>query len=134
MAEARASVVKAEQLLAEDRAQDAIAELGPALVLLLGEESIRARVALARAYMTMPKLRNRAEGVLTEAIRDSPKDPTLHALLGRLHGMRGQRDAAIASFRKALELAPGHTDYQAELDAATTAPQEPPKTGRMRRG
>ena len=48
--------------------------------------------------------------------------------------MRGHRDAAIASFRKALELAPGHADYQAELDAATTAPQEPPKTGRMRRG
>ena len=134
MAEARESVVKAEQLLAEGRAQDAIAELGPALVLLLGEESIRARVALARAYMTMPKLRGRAEGVLTEAIRDSPQDPGLYVLLGRLHVLRGHREPAIASFRKALELAPGHAEAQAELDAAGAAPEEPPKTGRMRRG
>ncbi len=134
MAEALNSVGKAEQLLADDRAQDAIAELGPALVLLLGEESIRARVALARAYMTMPKLRGRAEGILTEAIRDSPKDPALHLLLGRLHAQRGKREAAIASFRKVLELAPGHVDAQAELDAVTAAPQDAPKTGRMKRG
>ena len=134
MAEARNSVGKAEQLLADDRAQDAIAELGPALVLLLGEESIRARVALARAYMTMPKLRGRAEGILTEAIRDSPKDPALHLLLGRLHAQRGKREAAIASLRKALELAPGDVDAQAELDAVTAAPQDAPKTGRMKHG
>ncbi len=134
MAEARNSVGKAEQLLADDRAQDAIAELGPALVLLLGEESIRARVALARAYMTMPKLRGRAEGILTEAIRDSPKDPALHLLLGRLNAQRGKREAAIASFRKALELAPGHVEAQAELDAVSAAPQDEPKAGRAKRG
>ena len=130
LAEARASVVKAEQLLAEDRPQDAIAELGPALVLLLGEESIRARVALARAYMTMPKLRGRAEGVLTEAIRDSPKDPALHVLLGRLNAQRGNRDAAIASFRKALELAPGHVEAQTELDRADSEPDRKMKSKR----
>jgi hypothetical protein len=134
MAEARDSVGKAEQLLAEGRAADAIAELGPALVLLLGEESIRARVALARAYMTMPKLRGRAEGILTEAIRDSPKDPALHVLLGRLHAQREKRDAAVASFRKALELAPGHAEAQAELDAVAKPPQEAPRTGRSKRG
>jgi len=133
MEQARASVRKAEELLGEDRAQDAIAELGPALVLLLGEESIRARVALARAYMTMPKLRGRAEGVLTEAIRDSPKDPALHVLLGRLHAQRGHRDAAIASFRKALELAPGHGEAQGELDAVLATPEEPSKAGRTKR-
>ena len=125
---ARASVVKAEQLLAEDRAQDAIAELGPALVLLLGEDSIRARTALARAYITMPKLRGRAEGVLTEAIRDSPRDPVLHLLLGRLHFLRGRRDAAIASLRKALELSPGNREAQAELDAVTAAPPDSAST------
>jgi tetratricopeptide (TPR) repeat protein len=135
MAQARESVVKAEELLAEGRAQDAIAELGPALVLLLGDESIRARVALARAYMTMPKLRGRAEGVLTEAIRDSPKDPVLHVLLGRLHAQRGNRDAAIASLKKALDLAPGHGEAQAELDAVMAeAPQDAAKTGRAKRG
>ena len=133
MAAARDSVGKAEGLLAEGRAQDAIAELGPALVLLLGEESIRARVALARAYMTMPKLRGRAEGVLAEAIKDSPKDPTLHVLLGQLHVQRGNRDAATASFRNALTIAPGDADAQAELDALAGPPQDAPKTGRHRR-
>ena len=133
MAAARASVVRAEELLAAEKAQDAIAELGPALVLLLGEESIRARVVLARSYMTMPKLRGRAEGILTEAIRDSPKDPALHVLLGRVHVLRGNRDPAMASFRKALELAPGHAEAQAELDAVATA-QDATKTGRAKRG
>src|SRR5687768_15200955 len=130
MDEARASVVKAEKLLAENRAQDAIAELGPALVLLLGEESIRARKALARAYITMPKLRGRAEGVLTEAIRDSAQDPILHLLLGRLHGLRGNRDAAVASLKKALELEPGNAEARAELEAISGAPSDPQKTGR----
>ena len=97
MKAARESVVRAEELLAADKAQDAIAELGPALVLLLGEESIRARVVLARAYMTLPKLRGRAEAILTEAIRDSPKDPALHLLLGRVHVLRGNRDPAMAA-------------------------------------
>ena len=46
----------------------------------------------------------------------------------------GTATPAIASFRKALEMAPGHAEAQAELDAVTAAPQEPPKTGRMRRG
>ena len=133
LATARESVGKAEQLLSEGRAQDAIAELGPALVLLLGEESIRARVALARAYMTMPKLRGRAEGVLTEAIRDSPKDPALHLLLGRLHVQRGNRDPAITSFRNALKIAPGDADAQAELDALGVPAPDAPKTGRHRR-
>jgi tetratricopeptide (TPR) repeat protein len=130
---ARESVVKAEKLLSEDRAQDAIAELGPALVLLLGDESIRARVALARAYMTMPKLRGRAEGVLTEAIKDSPQDPALHVLLGRLHVLRGNRDAATTAFRGALKIAPADADAQAELDALAGGPQDAPKTGRHRR-
>ena len=133
MAAARGSVGRAEQLLADGRAQDAIAELGPALVLLLGDESIRARVVLARAYMTMPKLRGRAEGVLTEAIRDSPKDPALHVLLGRLHVQRENRDAAIAAFKGALKIAPGDADAQAELQALAGPPQDTPKTGRHRR-
>jgi Flp pilus assembly protein TadD len=133
LAAARESVVKAEKLLAEDRAQDAIAELGPALVLLLGEESIRARVALARAYMTMPKLRGRAEGVLTEAIKDSPNDPALPVLLGRLHVLRGNRDAATAAFRGALKIAPDDADAKAELEALAGGPQDEPKTGRHRR-
>ena len=128
MEEARASVEKAERLLAENRPQDAIAELGPALVLLLGEESIRARTVLARAYITMPKLRGRAEGVLSEAIRDSPRDATLHLLLGRLHGLRGNRDAAVASLRKSLELSPGNAEAKAELEALSgTSPG--PQTG-----
>jgi Flp pilus assembly protein TadD len=130
MAAARASVGKAEQLLSEGRAQDAIAELGPALVLLLGDDSIRARVALARAYMTMPKLRGRAEGVLTEAIKDSPKDPALHVLLGRLQVQRGNTDAAIAAFRGALKVAPEDADARAELDALHAPSEDAPKSGR----
>jgi len=51
-----------------------------------------------------------------------------------LHAQRGKRDAAIASFRKALELAPGHGEAQAELEAVTTAPEDEPKTGRTKRG
>ena len=130
---ARASVGRAEQLLSEGRAQDAIAELGPALVLLLGDESIRARVVLARAYMTMPKLQGRAEGILTEAIRDSPKDPALHVLLGRLHVQRGNRDGALAAFKSAQKLAPEDADARAEIEALAGPPQDAPKTGRHRR-
>jgi tetratricopeptide (TPR) repeat protein len=133
LAAARASVGQAEKLLAEGRAQDAIAELGPALVLLLGEESIRARVVLARAYMTMPKLRGRAEGVLTEAIRDSPKDPVLHVLLGQLQVQRGNRDAAIAAFRNALKISPENAEAIAELDALAGPSQDASKGGRTGR-
>jgi Flp pilus assembly protein TadD len=70
---------------------------------------------------------------LTEAIRDSPKDPALHLLLGRLHVQRGHRDPAIVSFRKALELAPGLAEAQAELDAVASA-EDATKTGRAKRG
>ena len=70
--------------------------------------------------MTMPKLRGRAEAVLTEAIRDSPQDPGLHVLLGRLHACAATAPPPSASFRKALELAPGHAEAQAEL--GTPAP------------
>ena len=41
--------------------------------------------------------------------------------------------AAMASFRKALEIAPGHAEAQAELDAVATA-QDAPMTGRTKRG
>ena len=118
MAEARESVGKAEQLLAEDRPKDAVEALGPALVYLLGEESIRARLTLARAYMKMPKMLGRADAVLTEAIRDSPRNPDLHVAMGRLLAMRNERPAAMVAFKKALEIAPDHADARAEVEAA----------------
>jgi hypothetical protein len=116
--EARDSVGKAEQLLAEGRSRDAVDALGPALLHLLGDESIRARLVLARAYMTMPKMLGRADSVLAEAIRDSPKNADLHVAQGRLLTLRGDRTKAAAAFRRALEIAPAHPEAIAEVEGA----------------
>jgi hypothetical protein len=128
--EARDSVGKAEGLLAEGRGREAVDALGPALLHLLGEESIRARLVLARAYMTMPKMLGRADAVLTEAIRDSPKNADLHVAQGRLYALRGDRAKAATAFRRALEIAPAHPDAMAEADAAGPADPTPPGAGR----
>ena len=131
LAEARASVDVAEKLIAEDRPKEAVEALGDALVYLLGDESIRARLVLARALMKMPKMHGRADAVLNQAIRDSPKNPELHVARGRLHRLRGDRAAAEASFRRALELAPGHAEALAESqDAGAAADPSHPGAGR----
>ena len=108
---------KADKLLADGRAQDAIAELGPALVLLLGEESIRARVVLARAYTTMPKLRGRAEGVLTEAIRDSPRIPSSTSTSAACTRSAGNREAATRVLPQGAGARARTRRDQTELDA-----------------
>jgi hypothetical protein len=132
LAEARASVGAAEKLIAEDKPKEAVDALGPALLHLLGEESIRARLVLARAMMMLPKMYGRADSVLTQALRDSPLNPDLHVAHGRLYRLRGDRAAAAASFRRALELAPSHPEALAESQAGAGAP-DPSQSGAGRR-
>ena len=116
MEEARASVGKAEEILASGQPKEAVSALGPALVYLLGEESIRARLTLARAYMMMPKMLGRADAVLTEALRDSPKNADLHVAMGRLLLLRNERPGAMVAFKKALELVPDHPEARAAVE------------------
>jgi hypothetical protein len=132
LAEARASVGVAERLIAEDKPKEAVDALGPALLHLLGDESIRARLVLARAMMMVPKMYGRADSVLTQALRDSPLNPDLHVAHGRLYRLRGDRAAAAAAFRRALELAPSHPEALAESQSGTVAP-DPSQPGAGRR-
>ena len=132
LAAARASVGVAEKLIAEDRPKDAVDALGPALDHLLGEESIRARLVLARAMMMIPKMYGRADSVLTQALRDSPLNPDLYVAHGRLFRLRGDRAAAAAALRRALELSPGHAEALAETQAGS-AGIDPSQPGAGRR-
>lgn len=70
-----------------------------------------------------------AEKYLTDAVKLVPRDPTVHEHLGDVLAARGERDRALQSYRKALDLDPDSKDVEkirskiAELErkAQTTA-------------
>jgi len=53
--------------------------------------------------------------LLEQAVAQSPLDPDIHALLGILHDQQNQPERAALHFRRALYLAPGHTESLAHL-------------------
>ena len=75
-----------------------------------------ALLALAEAALAM-----REPGIAQNALKQrfavAPDDPNAHTLLGRARRMAADAAGAEASFRRALELAPGHVDALAALAA-----------------
>jgi tetratricopeptide (TPR) repeat protein len=70
-----------------------------------------AQELLDKIYMLQKNKENEERGrdtldTLKETLRKNAADTSLHIRLGELYRKSGQEDAAIASFRKAIELAP----------------------------
>lgn len=114
---AEESVKRGEEYLAEGKYWDAIRLLEPAVNALSGTWKVRARLALARAYLKNPHWVKRAEDVLHAITREDGRSAEAFFLLGRLYKQGGLRSRAASMFRKALEAKPDHEQAAAELAA-----------------
>ncbi|HXB57816.1 MAG TPA: protein kinase [Vicinamibacteria bacterium] len=102
------SIRQAERLLKEEKFWDAIQLLESAIRRVEGAPRVRAKVALAQAYMKNPKWLKRAEEVLQGALRENPAYVDAYVVLGSIYRASGLVGRAAATYRKALELHPGH--------------------------
>ena len=91
----------------------------------------RARLLLARAYLTHPGTEKQAEQVLLAALREAPENVEALVLLGKTYERAGVTARAAAMYRKALDLRPRHREAKAALDALGPAPSpaSDPKAG-----
>jgi serine/threonine protein kinase len=121
------SLRKAQELVREGKAQEAVELIGPGLAFLQGRDLLRARVTLARAYMKIPKWLRRAEEVLQAVLHEAPDLAEAHVALGDLYLATNQRARAASSFRRALEVDPKSAEARERLEAAGGgAKNEPP--------
>jgi serine/threonine protein kinase len=109
------SIRQAERLLKEEKFWDAIQLLEPAIGRVEGAPRLRAKVALAQAYMKNPKWLKRAEEVLHGVLRENPGHADAYVVLGSIYRAGGLVGRAAATYRKALELQPGHPKAVQEL-------------------
>lgn len=124
------SIRRAEKYLVEERYWDAIQLLEPVIPTATGKWKLRARLALARAYLKNPHWLKRAEQQLQSIVREEGENAEAYFLLGMLYKQGGLRSRAVSMFRKALEAKPDHEQAAAEL--AGLAPEEapsPPESG-----
>lgn len=70
------------------------------------------------AYRINPEYLDRLLELSKDAIALSPTRPQLYYITGRAHILRGEKDEALADFRKAAELAPNVFDAHWNLFAA----------------
>jgi serine/threonine protein kinase len=113
--EAMQSIRSAERLIKEEKFWDAIQLLEAVIRRVEGAPRLRAKVALAQAYMKNPKWLKRAEEVLQGVLRESPGHLEAHLGLGSIYRASGLMSRAAASYKKALELQPGHPKATQEL-------------------
>jgi serine/threonine-protein kinase len=118
-----------EQLLEKEKYWDAIQQLEKGIPRVRGQLRLRARVALARAYMKNPKWLKRAEQVLQATIGENPRYAEAYVVLGSLYGAGQLLSRASAMYRKALQLEPGHPQARAALASL----EEPSEAGPLRR-
>jgi hypothetical protein len=109
------SIRHAERLLKEEKFWDAIQLLESAIGRVEGAPRLRAKVALAQAYMKNPKWLKRAEEVLHGVLRENPGYTDAYVVLGSIYRAGGLVSRAAATYRKALELQPGHPKAVQEL-------------------
>jgi serine/threonine protein kinase len=109
------SIRQAERLMKEEKFWDAIQLLESAIRRVEGAPRVRAKVVLAQDYMKNPKWQKRAEEVLQSALRENPAHTDAHLVLGSLYRAGGLVSRAAASYRKVLELQPGHPKAAQEL-------------------
>ncbi len=78
------------------------------------ENSIESLLGLARMSLAY-KDYDGASGYITRVLEIDPKEPRAWLLKGGLEELRGEKEAAEAVYRKALELAPGNPMFEISL-------------------
>jgi tetratricopeptide (TPR) repeat protein len=114
-----------EKHLEESRYWDAIQCFEGALDHVDGALKQRALLGLARGLMRNPNWVKRAEETLQELLRLAPKHVEGLLELGLLYKASGLKSRALATFRRLLEVEPGHE--QALLLAGELEPPPPPE-------
>jgi tetratricopeptide (TPR) repeat protein len=115
------AVERAAESLAAERYWEVIRILERAVPRADGVLKQRGRVLLARAYARTPDWAKQAEELLLTVVQQDPSHAEAHFHLGVIYRNQGLRARALKSFRRVLELAPGHVDAQrfaAELQDA----------------
>lgn len=126
-----AAVARAAESFAAERYWEVIQILEKAVPRADGALKQRGRVLLARAYARTPDWAKQAEELLLAAVQQDPSHVEAHFHLGVIYRSQGLRGRAAKSFRRVLELAPGHPDAQrfaSELQDAAKLPD----AGRLR--
>ncbi len=112
---AQQNYVRAKSLIERGRFTDAAASLENAIS-LDGKEA-KYPLALGRLLARNPRLRQRAEVVLLEAIRIDPAMVDPYLILGKLYGKTARPEDAARMFREVLRWEPGHLEATALLNA-----------------
>lgn len=97
---------------------------------------VRARVLLARAYLSHAGTEKQAEQVLLAALRDAPDHVDALVLLGRAYERAGVKTRAAGMYHRALELRPRHREALQALEALEPSTPAAPGgglLGRLRR-
>jgi tetratricopeptide (TPR) repeat protein len=66
------------------------------------------RMDLARVYRQQDRLDDALQ-CAAEAVEGAPRNPNAHYLLGGMRALVGESEVALASYRRCLDLQPGHT-------------------------
>jgi tetratricopeptide (TPR) repeat protein len=128
------SLRAAQECVRDNKVQEAVQLLGPALAFLQGRDLYRARVTLARAYMKTPKWMRRAEEVLHAVLHEAPEVVEAHVALGDLYLATGQPARAAAALRRAVELDPKNAEARERLELLGAGPKdEPPPPSGLKR-
>jgi Tfp pilus assembly protein PilF len=122
-----AAVERAAESLAAERYWEVIRILERAVPRADGALKQRGRVLLARAYARTPDWAKQAEELLLTVVQQDPSHVEAHLHLGVIYRHQGLRGRALKSFRRVLELAPGHAEAQ-----RFAAELQDPEGGRLR--
>ncbi|MFN8096245.1 MAG: DnaJ domain-containing protein [Vicinamibacteria bacterium] len=107
-----AAVERAAASFAAERYWEVIQILEKAVPRAEGPLKRRGRLLLARAYARTPDWVKQAEELLVAVAQEDPAEVEAHLQLGLIYRGQGLRARALKSFRRVLELAPGHAEAQ----------------------
>jgi curved DNA-binding protein CbpA len=124
--QAESLVQTAEDHFQEGRYWEAVALLSEVVKVASGRLLARARLLLARAYLTHPNTEKEAEKQLLAVHHDEPDNLDAYLLLGTVYKRMGRKTRAISMFRKVLEKRPSHREAIAELETLEPKPASPP--------
>lgn len=115
VAQAERMYERANENFQAGRYWEAIALAGEVVYLSQGRLRRRGRILLARAYMKRPESLKKAEQELMTVIAEDAGNVDAQFQLGMLYAQTGRSTRAAATYRRVLELKPGHREATAEL-------------------